>query len=78
MTPGQPSVSGDTAQASETADALRRPRNARRTVPAAAPPPAPHWSGSVLLAGQRYATIEHFGQRYRLQQTAAGKLLLTK
>ena len=32
----------------------------------------------TLLAGRNWVEIEHNGQRYRLQTTRAGKLILTK
>ncbi|OYU45238.1 MAG: hypothetical protein CFE44_08570 [Burkholderiales bacterium PBB4] len=32
----------------------------------------------ALLAGRSWVEIEHNGQRYRLQTTRAGKLILTK
>jgi hemin uptake protein HemP len=39
--------------------------------------PAPI-SSSELLRGQRVIEIDHEGQRYRLQATRQGKLILTK
>lgn len=39
--------------------------------------PAPI-SSTELLRGQRVIEIEHEGQRYRLQATRQGKLILTK
>ncbi|WP_342129360.1 hemin uptake protein HemP [Hydrogenophaga sp. OTU3427] len=42
-----------------------------------APPPA-RISSADLLRGQRVVEIEHEGQRYRLQATRQGKLILTK
>ncbi len=33
---------------------------------------------SDLLGGNAWVEIEHLGQRYRLQATRAGKLILTK
>ena len=35
-------------------------------------------ASQAILQGQRSATIEHNGERYRLQETRAGKLILTK
>ena len=50
-----------------------------------APEAAPHHSGQApvvdsasLLQGQRELFIQHQGQRYRLQATRQGKLILTK
>ena len=58
------------------------------TTPAAASPPpaagasadapAPCWSSSQLLGGQREAYIAHEGTTYRLRLTSLGKLILTK
>lgn len=46
---------------------------------ASAPEPAPpRISSAELLRGQRVIEIEHEGQRYRLQATRQGKLILTK
>jgi hemin uptake protein HemP len=38
----------------------------------------PRISSTELLRGQRVIEIEHEGQRYRLQATRQGKLILTK
>ncbi len=37
-----------------------------------------HLSSSQLLAGDREVIIEHGDEKYRLQQTKSGKLILTK
>ncbi len=37
-----------------------------------------HLSSSQLLAGDREVIIEHGSEKYRLQQTRSGKLILTK
>ncbi|MFC7408278.1 hemin uptake protein HemP [Hydrogenophaga atypica] len=42
---------------------------------AGTPAPIP---SSELLRGQRVIEIDHEGQRYRLQATRQGKLILTK
>lgn len=39
---------------------------------------APRWHSTQLLAGRPWAEIVHDHQVYRLQRTAAGKLILTK
>jgi hemin uptake protein HemP len=49
--------------------------------PPAAGTPAPlpaRISSADLLRGQRVVEIDHEGQRYRLQATRQGKLILTK
>ncbi|TVO68786.1 hemin uptake protein HemP [Denitromonas ohlonensis] len=52
------------------ADAPDQPRADMRNAPAIA--------SEALLKGQSVVTIEHKGIRYRLQETRAGKLILTK
>lgn len=40
--------------------------------------PSPEVKSETLLGGAREVRIHHAGEIYRLQLTAAGKLLLTK
>ncbi|MBE7421392.1 MAG: hemin uptake protein HemP [Zoogloeaceae bacterium] len=40
--------------------------------------PAQTLSSAELMQGRREIVIEHLGERYRLQQTRNGKLILTK
>ena len=50
-------------------------------LPSAAPskePPAQPIPSEAVLRGQSTVEIEHNGQRYRLQTTRQGKLILTK
>jgi len=40
--------------------------------------PALTLTSAALMQGRREIVIEHQGERYRLQQTRSGKLILTK
>jgi hemin uptake protein HemP len=51
-------------------DSARNPDPPRGTIP--------RWRSEQLLRGHRQAEIEHAGQRYRLQLTGNGKLILVK
>lgn len=62
-----------TSTAVSTATAPRRDGAAGGTAHTAAPIPS-----AALLRGQRVIEIDHEGQRYRLQATRQGKLILTK
>ncbi|HNQ57635.1 MAG: hemin uptake protein HemP [Rhodocyclaceae bacterium] len=40
--------------------------------------PSQTLTSAALMQGRREIVIEHQGERYRLQQTRSGKLILTK
>ncbi len=52
-----------------------KPEHSQRT---AAEPPRKAIPSEEVLRGQSAVDIEHNGQRYRLQTTRQGKLILTK
>ena len=55
---------------------LPNPPPAQPTRPDSAP--AQTLTSAELMQGRREIVIEHQGERYRLQQTRNGKLILTK
>ncbi len=55
---------------------MKLPQNPQPARPDNAP--AQTLTSAELMQGRREIVIEHLGERYRLQQTRNGKLILTK
>ena len=57
---------------------VKQPHNPPPQPPRPDNAPAQTLTSAELMQGRREIVIEHLGERYRLQQTRNGKLILTK